>query len=550
MPSVRDRFAPSPTGYLHVGGARTALFNWLYARRAGGSFVIRVEDTDVLRNIEGAEARQLEDLRWLGLDWDEGPDVGGERGPYRQSERREQYDAARDKLVASGHAYWAFDTPEELDALRRRAALAKRTFRYPRPDPLPTEADAERARAEGRPVVLRFKTPPEGVTVRDDVLGTVNFPADQVDDFVIVKSNGWPTYHLAVVVDDAAMGITHILRAQEHLVNTPRHVLLQHALGYPTPTYAHLPLVFNIDGSKMSKRDKHRVVREAARERLKQKRWSLEEMARIAGSDPETVRRWIEDKADAELDMDKLGRLANDADVEVPEIDVHDFRASGYLPEALANFIALIGWSPGDDRERMTLAEMTAAFSLHRINKTAGKFDREKLLAMNTEWAATLPAERLLEAFKDWTRVSGSPLDALDDATSARMLEACRGFRTFRDVEHKAGVLFADDDAVVYDAKAVKKFLEKKEGHGWLVLERLLPELESLEPWSAESVEGLLGEFCEREGAKLGAVAQPIRVAVAGRAVSPGIGDTLVFLGREKTLRRVRRCLSTRGSGG
>jgi len=378
----------------------------------------------------------------------------------------------------------------------------------------------------------------------------VNFPADQVDDFVIVKSNGWPTYHFAVVVDDAAMGITHVLRAQEHLVNTPRHVLLQRALGYPVPAYAHLPLVFNIDGSKMSKRDKHRVVREAAGERMRQKRWGLEEMVRIADSDPDTLKRWLDGKVDAELDMGRLGRLADAAGVDVPEIDVHDFRASGYLPEALANFLALIGWSPGDDREKMTLAEMTAAFSLDRINKTAGKFDREKLLAMNTDWAAGLPPERLLEAFQDWTRVSGSPLDALDDVTAARVLEACRGFRTFRDLEHKAGILFAEDNEVTYDAKAVKKFLEKREGRGWSVLERLLPELESLEPWSAEAVEGLFAEFCEREDVKLGEVAQPVRVAVAGRAVSPGIGDTLVLLGREKTLRRIRTCLGTRGTEG
>ena len=318
MSEIRARFAPSPTGYLHVGGARTALFNWLFARRADGRFVIRVEDTDVLRNIEGAEARQLEDLRWLGLDWNEGPDIGGDRGPYRQSERRDRYDDARDRLLASGHAYWAFDTPEELDELRKRATLAKRSFRYPRPDPLPTEADAERARAEGRPLVVRFKTPPEGVSVNDEVLGTVTFPADQYDDFVIVKSNGWPTYHLAVVVDDAAMGITHVLRAQEHLVNTPRHILLQRALGYPTPAYAHLPLVFNIDGSKMSKRDKHRAVREAVGERVRQKRWSLDEAARFAGSDLDTLKRWLEDKVDAELDMGRLGRQA-------PQVeDVHE----------------------------------------------------------------------------------------------------------------------------------------------------------------------------------------------------------------------------------
>src|SRR5262245_51358788 len=209
MSTIRARFAPSPTGHLHVGGARTALFNWLFCRQSGGRFVIRVEDTDVKRNVAGAEEALLEDLRWLGIEWDEGPDLGGELGPYRQSARRAGYDAARDRLLASGDAYYAFDTAAELEELRRQAAARAATFLYPRPSAFPTAADAERARAEGRPVVVRFKAPPDGVTVRDRILGAVEFPAEQVDDFVIVKSDGWPTYHFAVVVDDAAMEITH-----------------------------------------------------------------------------------------------------------------------------------------------------------------------------------------------------------------------------------------------------------------------------------------------------------------------------------------------------
>lgn len=548
MSEIRARFAPSPTGHLHVGGARTALFNWLFCRRNGGRLVIRIEDTDILRNIEGAEQMLLADLRWLGLDWDEGPDTGGDYGPYRQSERRGLYDDALERLLESGNAYYAFDTPEELDVLRRKAAATKTTFRYPRPQELPTATDADRARAEGRPAVVRFKAPGEGVTVRDEILGMVNFPADQIDDFVIVKSNGWPTYHLAVVVDDAAMEITHVLRAQEHLMNTPKHMLLQQALGYPIPTFAHLPLVFNIDGSKMSKRDKHKVVRAAVRDRLKDGRFTINDVVRLAESDPQAAGRWLDNQADNELDTAQLAHLADAAAATLPEIDVQDFRAAGYLHEALVNFIALIGWSPGDDREKMTLDEMTAAFSLERINKTAGRFDRDKLLALNTDWAAAMDPVKLLEAFRDYLRISGSPLDALDDATAAEVLEACHGLRTFGDVEAKAGILFADDDAVSFDPKAVRKFLDKNDGRGYRTLEMLIPHLECLEPWTRESIEQRLSELCTQHGLKLAAVAQPLRVAAAGRAVSPAIGATLVFLGRDRTLNRIRNCLSHRGA--
>ncbi len=485
---VRARFAPSPTGYLHVGGARTALFNFLFCRHGDGAFVLRIEDTDVRRNVEGAEDKLLEDLRWLGVVWDEGPGVGGDFGPYRQSERRELYDAACRQLLDSGIAYYAFDTPEQLDAMRREASRAKRNFRYPRPKTFPNQGHAEKARADGLPVVVRFKIPDHDVEVRDEILGTVRFPVNEMDDFVIVKSNGWPTYHFAVVVDDAAMEITHVLRAQEHLMNTSRHVLLQQALGYPIPKYAHLPLVFNMDGSKMSKRDTEAVY-------------------------------------------------------------VHDFRAEGYLPEALANFIALIGWSPGDDREKMSLDEMARAFSLDRVGKTAGRFDRDKLLAMNTLWGADLPLDRLTEAFRDYLEVGQSALRSMmDDDITRQVLVACKGFRTLRDVETKVAPLFAPDDEVVYDPKAVRKVLEKKEGRGWKTLERLAPELEALTPWSAEGLEKLIARFCEQHELKLGDVAQPLRVAVTGRTISPAIYDTLTILGKDKTANRIRRCLDRRAT--
>ncbi|MFQ5495855.1 MAG: glutamate--tRNA ligase family protein, partial [Phycisphaerae bacterium] len=324
-----------------------------------------------------------------------------------------------------------------------------------------------------------------------------------------------------------------------------KHVFLQRALGLPTPRYAHLPLVFNIDGTKMSKRDKHKAVRKVVRQRLNEETLTRAEAADIAGCAPAALDDWLK-KADAALNLDQVGKLAAALNVSMPEIDVHDFRLSGYLPEALVNFIALIGWSPGDDREMLTKDELIATFSLDRINKTAGRFDRRKLLAMNTDWCARLSPERLLAAFKDWARLSGSSLESLDDATAARVLAACAGFRTFADLETKAGILFQPDDAVVYEPKAVKKFLEKGGQRGFDMLERLLPVFERAEAWSAQALDALIRDYCERQGAKLGDVAQPVRVAVAGRAVSPAIGETLALLGRERTLNRLRRCLGLR----
>ncbi|RME41192.1 MAG: glutamate--tRNA ligase [Planctomycetota bacterium] len=508
---VRLRFAPSPTGYLHVGGARTALFNWLIARRHGGTFILRIEDTDRTRHVADSVAKILDDLRWLGLDWDEGPEVGGPCGPYFQSQRRAIYDEHIRRLLESGNAYYALETPEELAAMRERARATHGGFRYPRPDPLPTIAEGESARRAGRPVVVRFKMPGEDVTVTDDVLGTVTMPADQHEDFVIQKADGFPTYHLACVVDDERMGVTHVLRGQEHLMNTPKHVALQRALGFRTPRYAHLPVIVNMDGSKMSKRDKEKAL--------------------ARGETP-------------------------------PEIEVHDFRAAGYLPEALVNFIALLGWNPGDDREHFSLAELVEAFSLERIGKTNARFDRKKLLAFNTDWAARLPQERLVLAFRDFLaarrRDAGESRPPLiyrptgkepTDEELRTILQACAGFRTFPDVLRKAGFLFVADEDVAYDPKAVKKVLAKNDGAGFAMLRGLLDRLESQADWSAEALEALIESVCEEKGVGMGSVAQPLRVAVSGSTVSPSIGLTLALLGREAVLARIRRCLSLDRNG-
>ncbi len=489
---VRVRFAPSPTGYLHIGGARTALFNWLIARQNGGRFVLRIEDTDRSRHVEGAVEKILDDLRWLGLDVDEGPEVGGDCGPYFQSERLEHYSQAVERLLEAGSAYYAFETPEELEAMREAAKRERRPVHYPRPARLPSRGDANQARADGRPVVVRFKMPGRDITVDDQILGPVTLSRDEMEDFIIQKGDGWPTYHLACVVDDALMQISHVLRGQEHLMNTPKHIALQQALGYATPAYAHLPLIFNADGSKMSKRDKERAEKK--------------------GLTP-------------------------------PEIDVHDFRVAGYLPEVIINFIALLGWSPGDDREKLSQDDLLGLFDVKRIGKTAARFDRDKLLAFNTQACADADPVRLLAGLKDYATASNSSMKAASDETLGELLRVCAGFRTFRDVEAKTRFFFLEDGAIEFDPAAVKKVLRKGDNAGLGMLGLLAERLAALDSWSSEALHALLEAIQEERGVGMGKVAQPIRVAVTGSTISPAIDETLILLGKERTLARMRRAI-------
>ena len=483
METIKTRFAPSPTGYLHVGGARTALFNFLLARKRGGVFLVRIEDTDRARHDEAAVARITEDLRWLGIEWDEGIEVGGPDGPYRQSERLEIYRRHVERLLAAGKAYYAFETPEELEAMRSAARAEKRNFRYPRPAALPTAEDAERARRRGRPVVVRFCCPEKDVTIRDEVFGEVTTAAAEMDDFVILKADGWPTYHLANVVDDALTSVNYVMRGQEFLSQTWRHVLLREALGFPEPRYCHLPLILDMQGRKLSKRD--------------------------------------------------------------GAVEVHAFRAAGYLPEVLVNFIALLGWRPEGDRERLTLDEMIELFSPERIGKANARFDREKLLAFNTDAVASAGEDRLLAGLKDFLSLNETPIPVGDDEMLRRLLRANRGFRTFADIVAKCAVLFAPDDAFRYEEKAVRKVLAAGDGAGYAVLEALRPALGEC-PWTEEALRDLIERICRQRGVGMGKVAQPIRVAVTGTTVSPPIHETLLILGRDKTLARIDRCLAER----
>ncbi len=416
---TRVRFAPSPTGYLHIGGARTALFNWLLARKHGGSFILRIEDTDQGRHVADSLDKILADMRWLGLNWDEGPEVGGDTGPYFQSERLDTYRHYTQQLLERGLAYYAMETSEELAALRAQFPKDKGVFRYPRPDPLPTVAQGEAARAAGRPVVVRFKMPGENIIVRDVILGDVELAGAELEDFVIQKGDGWPTYHFACVVDDELMGVTHVLRGQEHLINTPKHVAMQRALGFRTPVYAHLPVIFNMNGTKMSKRDK--------------------------GASLTT------------------------------------YMEEGYLPAALVNYLCLLGWSPKGNREKMALAEVVEAFDLPQILRHNARFDLTKLIWLNGEYLRELGDERFYQLAAEALTRGGLPLDKFPPNYVRAALETCKGkVKLFGELPAYAGFYFKDD--IQYDAEAVQKDFTPENRPRLARLREALAALEPFEP--------------------------------------------------------------------
>ncbi len=542
MDKLKTRFAPSPTGLLHVGQVRTALFSFALARKTGGTFLLRIEDTDRERHQEQAIPAIIADLRWLGLTWDEGMEVGGPNGPYRQSERLDIYRQYVQKLLDEGKAYYAFETEAELEELRKKATAAKLAFKYRRPPVLPTAADAQRARAEGRPVVVRLLTPAQDVTIHDDAFGDVTMPAAEMDDFVLLKADGYPTYHTANVIDDALMGVNCIVRGQEFLGQTWRHVLLRRAWGFAEPTgYCHLPLILNPDNSKMSKRDKHRLVRTAAKDLIKQGRWQAGDVAKLAQCDPAVAQKWL-DGADAELELGQVRRIAAQAGVSIPEIDVIDFRRSGYLPEALINFIALLGWNPGQDREKFSLTEFVELFSTDRIGKTNARFDRDKLLAFNTDAIAAASEDRLVDALRDFLEINDTPIPKDDPALLRRLVRANKAIRTLADIAAKCSVLFVADDAYAFNEDAVAKVLRKGDNAGFAALADLRPVLEGLD-WTADAIDTAIKKFCQDRNLGMGKVAQPLRVAVTGTTISPPIHETLMLLGKAKTLARIDRCL-------
>ena len=542
---VVTRFAPSPTGYLHIGGARTALFNWLFARKMGGTFILRIEDTDPKRNTPTAMQQVVNDLKWLGIDWDEGPEVGGPNGPYLQSQRREIYNRYIKQLIDEQKAYHCFDTPEELDALRKRADAEKRNFIYPRPKSFPDERDVEKARAQGRLVTVRFAMPlNEQIVVCDSVRGEVTFASEQLSDFIIQKSDGLPTYNFACVVDDELMGATHVIRGQEHLMNTPGQQALQDALGFRRPVYAHISVTISESGGKLSKRERPKALRKAVKSMPD---IDLEALAEAGNVTLDKVNVFLKGKA--ELDMPGIDAMAKFLGVHLPEINVVDFFKSGYLPEAMVNFLALLGWNPGGKREIMRVDELVAAFDLGRLTKANSLFDRKKLAAFNTEYMRMVAREKLLQHFKDYLKAAESPMTAVDDQTLSRIIEINAGARTLAEVEKKSRFLFIGNDEIQYDKKAVEKVLLKNAGQGLAMLRLVRERLAVIDKLTTEGIETMLRGLAQERQVGLGEVAQPLRVAICGRTISPPIFDSVDMLGKANTLARIDNALKAFGTG-
>jgi glutamyl/glutaminyl-tRNA synthetase len=532
---VVTRFAPSPTGYLHVGGARTALFNWLWARHSVGKFILRIEDTDVKRNTPTAIQQVINDLRWLGLDWDEGPEVGGPNGPYLQSQRRDIYDRYIRQLIDGQKAYYCFDTPDQLDALRKEAEAKKENFIYPRPRDFPDAKDAEKARAEGRPVTVRFASPQgENIVVQDVVRGQVIFAADQISDFIIQKSDGFPTYNFACVVDDYLMAITHVIRGQEHLMNTPCQQVLWQALfgDAPLPKYAHMSVTVSDTGGKLSKRERPKALRKAIRAL---RDIDLDKLAAIGNVSREQIETFI--KAKTTPDMPCIDAMAEYLGVHLPEVNVVDFFKSGYLPETMVNFLALLGWNPGGQREIMPLADLIESFNLTRLTKSNSLFDRDKLLAFNTEHIRMASGDKLLQHFRDYLKAIASPVVSADDERLERIIDLCKGARTLAEIERKSRFLFLENDKIEYDDNAVRKVLLKDGGID--VLPIISAKIETQAQITAEYTEHILRALAEEEHVGLGKVAQPLRVALCGTTVSLPIFDSVEMLGKDRTLARI-----------
>jgi glutamyl-tRNA synthetase len=515
---VRTRFAPSPTGYLHIGGVRTALFCWLFARKHAGQFILRIDDTDVKRNVEEALQPILDGLRWLGIDWDEGPGVGGPYAPYYQSQRQEQYQTAVRQLLESGNAYYDYATTEEIQAERDAAIAAKRDFRYSRRWMAETEDDRRRFEADGRQAVVRLKMPSEGTLVIDDkIRGRVEFQWAREQDHVIQRADGTYLYHLANVVDDHDFQITHVIRAEEHLSNTPRQIFMIEALGYPRPIYAHLPFVAEPGSrTKLSKRklDKYLKNRDFA-ERVEHGR-------RIA---------------------ERLG-LATELDTFNPVV-VDFYREVGYLPEAIVNYLALLGWSPGDDREQFTRQQLIDAFSLEGVNTSPASFDPQKLWAFQDRHMREVPIDEKVRHALPYLQQAGLVAAASCEVQNkvAHILTAAGDrIKVYGDVLDYAD-FFAPDDQLVYDEKDFEKRLRKPpEAVG--LLRKFHDELDTVDPFTAANIEALLGRFVEREGIKPGQIIHALRVAMTGKSVGFGLFDTLEILGRESVMRRIEKAVS------
>lgn len=515
---VRTRFAPSPTGYLHIGGVRTALFNWLFARGRGGQFILRIDDTDQQRNVEEALAPILHGLKWLGLDWDEGPDVSGPFAPYYQSQRLASYQAAARQLLESGAAYRDYARPEELDAERKAAQEAGRPFIYSRRWRAETAADTARFEVEGRQGVVRLLMPREGTLVLEDLVrGRVEFPWANEQDHVVQRADGTCLYHLASVVDDHAMEISHIIRAEEHLSNTPRQVFIFERLGYELPTFAHLPYVAEPGSkTKLSKRKLEKYLKNR-------------DFAALMEHGQSIARR--------------LG-LTVSAETFNPVI-VDFYEQVGYLPEAILNYLLLLGWSLDDKTENFTREEMLKHFSLERVNKAPASFDPEKLVAFEARAMQRLPIKQkvaLVLLFLQRAKLVTSPPPCEIGPFVTQLVEAAGDRVKVAGDMLDYGEFFVGDDAFEYDPAAFEKRITKP-ADAVELLTKFRDGLTAVEPFTAAHLETWMHEWVAGQGIKLGEIVHAVRVAVTGKAVGFGLFDTLALLGRERCVARIDRAL-------
>lgn len=481
---MRLRFAPSPTGYLHLGNARTALFNYLLARRHRGALVLRIEDTDTGRGRPEYEAGIRRDLAWLGIDWDEGPDCGGPHGPYRQSERLDYYQSVCRRLLDGGHAYHCYCSPAELEARRREQAARKESPRYDNRCRTLTDAQRSAFVAAGRPAVVRFRLPGEPVVFQDLIRGEITFDTALMGDTVIMRPDGWPSFHLAVVADDIAMEISHVVRGEDHISNTPRHLLLFEALGARPPRFAHMAMTLGPDGSRLSKRHGATSVRELERQ--------------------------------------------------------------GFLPEAVFNYLALLGWGTTEDRDVYSRDELVARFSLDRCKQGGAVFDFDKLTWLNGLYLQQAERGRLVELalpFLQDAGLLGPTVSAADRARVASVLAALGDrVRKLADLPEAAAGFLGDGDPE-YAAADVERVMSRSGAAACAGLAALAGPLSAAADFTAPALETLVRDFCRREGLKTGALFHPLRLAVTGKTVGPSLFDALELVGRERTVARLQNFL-------
>ena len=479
---IRVRFAPSPTGYLHIGGARTALFNWLYARHYKGAFVLRIEDTDQARSTEEAVNVILEGMKWLGLDWDEGPEKGGEYGPYYQMQRLHFYQEYTEKLLKDKKAYRCYCSREELAESREKSSKDGENPNYDRHCLNLSEEERKKYEAEGRKPVIRLKIPAKKIVFVDLLRGEVTFDGELIGDFVIMKSDGIPTYNYAVVIDDAMMDITHVMRGDDHISNTPKQILIYEALGLTIPEFSHIPMIMGQDHTRLSKR--HGAT------------------------------------------------------------SVMEYEKMGYIAEAVVNYIAHLGWSSGDEREIFTKEELIKEFSLDKISKHASVFSMEKLNWFNSEYLKKMPVDSLtkmlLPFLKEANYIGEESLSPEKNKYIKEVVKLMQGrFRNFIQFIEYTDYFFTDK--IDIEPQAFQNVLNKQGVPD--ILQALQGQLFSLEYWNEENIENTVREVASSLQIKGGQIIHPTRVALSGKKVGPGLFEMMVVLGKEKTVKRLKEAV-------